>query len=153
MKRYNTILVLALVLTQSACSYISDFVVLNDSEKPIEVRYTVKGSSYEPFQLIDEPAKTSQPNLPSTDNHWQRLTSREYNLDARIITVTVQPHEALRVESIPNYPGHDDASAADRFQINDIIITGGRGEVKIQGEQARNKFAEQSESLYLLTYK
>jgi hypothetical protein len=138
---------------QVACSYISNFVVLNDSNKPIEVRYKIRDSSYEPFQLVPEPGTASESNLSRADNHWQPLSSQDYHLGGRTVTLTVQPHEGLRVESIPNYPGHEDTSAADRFQIDEIIIAGGSGELRIHGEETRIKFVEQSESLYLLRYR
>jgi hypothetical protein len=155
MKRYFTLAVFASVLLLSACSYTSNFVVLNESGKPIRVRYKLKTSAYEPFQLIAEPARVSESNLRNRDREWQVLKSSEYHLDreSRTITVDLPPHEALRVLYITNYRGHDDASGADRFEIDEIVISGASGEVAIQGDQTRKKFAEESESLYVWAYK
>jgi hypothetical protein len=155
MKRYLIILTFASVLLLSACSYTSNFVVLNESEQPIKVQYKIKNSPSEPLQLIGEPAKTAGANLRNGDKQWRILKSDEYQLDreARTITIDVMPHEALRVMYITNYGGHDDASEANKFKIDEIIVTGAHGEAKYQGEQIRRQFTEASETLYVLTYK
>ena len=155
MRRYLTLLALAFLLLFSACSYISNFVVVNDSENPVDVRYRIKDSPYELFQLVPEPAKAPGADLRGRNNQWAVLESGDYRLDpqARTITVKVQPHEALRLLYISNYPGHQDASGGTRFEIDEIVLTGSRGEIVIRGDDARKKFAEESESLYVLTYK
>jgi hypothetical protein len=83
------------------------------------------------------------------------LKSGDYQLDRveRIVAVEVLPHEALRVLYITNYGGHDAVSDADRFQIDEIIVSGASGELRLQGDEIRRKFTEESESLYVLSYK
>ena len=155
MRRYCTCLILACVLLLSACSYTSNFVVLNESGKPIKVQYKIRSHSSEPFQLTGEPAKTQEAKLRNRDRQWQLLKSGDYQLDhvERIVAVEVLPHEALRVLYITNYGGHDAVSDADRFQIDEIIVSGASGELRLQGDEIRRKFTEESESLYVLSYK
>ena len=155
MKRYLIILLFASVLLLSACSWTSNFVLLNESDQPIKVQYKIKNSSSEPLHLTGEPAKTAEANLRNGDKQWRLLKSGEYQLDreARTITIDVMPREALRVMYITNYGGHDDASDANKFVIDEIIVKGAHGEAKYQGEQIRKHFTEASETLYVLTYK
>ncbi|HEX7998547.1 MAG TPA: hypothetical protein VF528_09165 [Pyrinomonadaceae bacterium] len=155
MKRYLIILIFASVLLLSACSYTSNFVVVNESGQPIKVQYKIKNSPSEPLQLVGAPAKTAEANLRNADKQWRVLESGEYELDreARTITIDVMPHEALRVLYITNYGGHDDASDAGKFEIDEIILKGAHGEAQYQGEQIRRQFTEATETLYLLTYK
>ena len=155
MRRYFAALIFASVLLLSACSYTSNFVVLNETEQPLRVQYKVKNSPSEPLQMTGAPAKTAGANLSNRDKQWQILKSGEYQLDreARTITVDVMPHEALRILYITNYGGHDDDSDANKFAVNEIIIKGAAGEAKYQGEQIRRQFIEVSESLYVLMYK
>jgi hypothetical protein len=155
MRRYLAVLIFTLILLLSACSYTASFVILNESEKPLKVQYKIKNSPYEPLQLIGEPAKTAASNLRQSDRQWQMLKSGEYQLDreARTVTVEVPPHEALRVSYITNYGGHDGATAAGKFEIDEVVLSGSSGEIKFEGDQARRKFIEDSESLYVLSYR
>jgi hypothetical protein len=155
MKRVLIFLTFALVLSLTACSYTSSFVVINGTEQPIEVRYKVKGSLSDPFQMVGEPAKTTEVNLRNSDKEWQPLSPEQYSLDreARTITVQVMPHEALRVGRITNYRGHGDSSPATTFIIEEINLKGVSGDVRLQGNQARRGFIEESANLYTLTYR
>jgi hypothetical protein len=155
MRRHCICFVFMLVLLLSACSYTSSFVVLNESEMPVKVRYRIKRFDAEPLRLTGEPAKTEEANLRNRDRQWRLLKSGEYllELEARTVTVEVSPREALRVLYITNYGGHDDVSDAGKFQIDEITINGARGEIKFQGDEIRRKFVEESESLYVLSYK
>src|SRR5882762_8438744 len=105
MRRYLILPALACLLLFSACSYISNFVVVNESENPVDVRYKIKDSPYEVFQLVPEPAKAPATEFGTSDNQWTVLKSGDYRLDnqTRTITVKLQPREALRVLYISNY--------------------------------------------------
>lgn len=154
MKRVLIFPTFALVLLLTACSYISSFVILNETEQPIEVRYKVKPSPLDPLQTVGLPAKTAKANIRNRDKEWQTLTPEQYKFDreARTLTIQVMPDEALQVERITNYRGHDNAYP-DSFAIEEISIKGASGEVKLQGDQARRSFIEESGSTYTLTYR
>ena len=155
MKRVLIPLIFAFVLLLAACSYTSSFVVLNETGEPVEVSYKVVGSLSDPVQMAGVPEKTAGANLRNRDKEWQALGPGQYGVDrgARTITVRVMPHEALRVVRLTNYRGHGDTSAAAPFIIEEITLRGAGGEVRLQGDQARRGFVEESESLYTLTYR
>ena len=143
------------VLLLTACSYTSSFVIVNATDQPLEVRYKATGSLSDPIQMVGVPAQTTEASLRVSDREWQTLSSEQYsvNREARLITVRVMPHEALRVARITNYRGHSDASTTSTFIIEEISLTGASGEVRLQGAEARRGFVAESESLYTLTYR
>jgi hypothetical protein len=147
-----TVLVLPAIL--AGCSYRTDFVVVNESASPIEVRYQVKNYPGS-FASVVAPASISASELsPKGNQEWTRLTSTRIRLDEpnRTVIVQLNPQEALLVTTMHNYGGHDDAGDAQEFPIQEINISGAHGEMKLAGEQARTSFAQISRALYTLTY-
>jgi hypothetical protein len=155
MKRVLTLLTFALALLLTACSYTTNFVVVNATDRPLELRYKVKASERDPLQVAGEPLKTTAENLRGGDSGWRRLSPDEYTVDreARVVTLRVMPREALAVRRLTNYGGHDDTSDADSFAIEEIRLNGAGGEVTLQGDGARRGFLRESDNLYTLTYK
>ena len=155
MRRVLVFLTFALALSLAACSYTTNFVVVNATARPLELRYKVKASERDPLQAAGEPLKTAEENLRGGDRQWQRLSPEEYAVDreARTITVRVMPHEAVVVRRLTNYGGHDDTSDAETFAIEEIRLNGASGEVTLQGDQARRSFLAESDNLYTLTYR
>lgn len=146
------LLVLATAL--SGCSYQSEFVVVNQTESPIEVRYKVKnypGTFCPPVA----PSSISASDLnPKGNQQWTLVTSSSIQLDEanRTVSVRVSPHEVLLVTIMHHYVSHDDPGDAQKFPIEEINVSGPRGEINLVGEQARRNFSEVSRALYTLTY-
>jgi hypothetical protein len=139
----------------TACSYFTDFVIVNSSAQPIDVRYKLKHFPGE-FGLPDKPATITASNLDSHGGQeWKLLSSDQFQVDQanRMVTVRVMPGDALRVTSLHNYRGHDDVADAQQFPIDEIIVIGASGELKMTGPPARTTFAEVSRALCTLTYK
>jgi hypothetical protein len=155
MRRYLTMLILAPVALLSACSYTTNFVVLNESAQAVVVKYRIKNLHTEPLRQTGEPAKVAEASLRDRDKQWQVLKAGEYQLDdeARTVTVELKPHEALRVQQTSNYTGHDDEYSAGKFEIEEISLSGASGELKIRGAQTRRYFIEETANLYVLSYK
>ena len=113
MRRESLILILLLTSTLTACSYFTDFVVVNESDHPIDVGYRYKHfPGDKPFELYVPPSKIAAQRLSSKGgNEWQQLTPSDYQLDRenRTVLVRVMPREAIRIYSFHNYRGHDDA--------------------------------------------
>lgn len=149
------ILSLTAVSLLTACSYITNFVVVNESDQPIEVRYRVRefpGAFYPP----ETPATMTAHQLRAGDKKWRELSQAQYavNPEKRIVAVRVPPGEALLVERVVRLGMQvNDTEEAESFLIDELTITGARGEMKFQGEQARKVFAPESKKLYTLLYK
>jgi hypothetical protein len=155
MKRLILIVLVGCVSLLVACSYITDFVVVNESDQPIEVRYKIKNFPG-PFSPPVVPATLASSQLSTKGNQeWNKLNSDRYQLvqESRTVVVRVMPHEALLVANMHNYSGHGDAWDAKEFPIEEITVRGAGGEMKLADQQARTTFSEVSRALYTLTYK
>ena len=97
MKRVLIFLALTFSLLLTACSYTSNFVVVNATDQPVELRYKVKASPRDPLEMVGTPRKTAGEKLRDGDREWRLLAPGEYTLDggARTLTVRLMPREAL----------------------------------------------------------
>ena len=139
----------------AACSYLTEFVVVNQSDDHIVVRYKIKNYPG-PLNLPAVPSTIESSRLSKKHaQEWQELTSDEYQLDEhnRTVVVDVRPHQALLIASMHHYMGHDDVGDAQDYPIEEVTVTGTQGELKLAGPQARVMFSEISRVLYTLSYK
>jgi hypothetical protein len=155
MKRVFIFLTFAFVLLLTACSYTTNFVILNATDQPVELRYQLKDTPRDVIQVAGEPRKTAGEKLRNSDKEWRLLAPGEYavNREARTVTIRLMPHEAVLVRQLTNYGGHDDTSDAEAFAIEEIRLDGASGVVTHQGDQARRSFIRESDNLYTLTYR
>jgi hypothetical protein len=154
--RYILLISLTLMIFAfAACSYSTDFVVVNESNQPIQVRYKIK-SAPGPLALTATPAKMDASELGTSDRaRWQKLDPDQYQIDQenRTVTVSVSPHEALWVTSMFHYIGDEDPNDVADWPIEEIGVTGADGGVAFTGQKARKSFCYVSRVLYTLTYK
>ena len=146
---------LAALFLLTSCSYATDFVVINESDHPVEIRYKVKDFP-SPFGPPVTPANITASQLSTHGaQQWRILTSDQYQLDQgnRAVIVRLEQHEALRVASMHKFGGRQDPRDAKDFPIEEIAITGEVGEISFKGQQARIAFSNVSRALYTLTYK
>lgn len=133
--------------------------IVNGSTDNITVRYKIK--KHEIDNLSGNVTLPIRPAVKKTtelgkQTAWNDLNPSQYALDpaARTVTVSVAPGDALRIEHRNLVDGpQDDAHQAADFDIEEIRITGNRGEVNLTGEQARVSFIPESKSLYTITYR
>jgi hypothetical protein len=155
--RYMLIIPLTLLtLTFAACSYSTDFVVVNESTHPIEVRYKIKRFPHGPPDLTAKPAKMDASQLGARDRgRWRELGADQYQIDQehRTIIVSVMPHEALWVTSMFHYIGDEDPNDVAGWAVEEITVTGDDGGMTFTGPKARKSFRYVSRVLYTLTYK
>jgi hypothetical protein len=70
-----------------------------------------------------------------------------------LVKVTLVPNEALLIEELHKYGGHDDSSEAQFFLIEELTIAGANGTVAVKGDEVRKVFAKVSKALYTFTYR
>jgi hypothetical protein len=156
-----TVCLLGGIYSLTACSYLTDFVLVNATEQPIEIRYIIKkpAAPFPPF-----PPSQTLPITPAVKDvsqlhqqiAWRELSASQYifDPDSRKVMVTLRPNEALRIEQRNLVDGKaDDAHQAARFSIEEVDITGSYGGIKLQGEQLRKMFVPESKKVYTLTYR
>jgi len=153
--RRNTLLAIsfAFLLLLSACSYRYDFVVINKSDKPIEVRYQLKRHTPEtPGKFVDihPPAKLSLAEFQKSEHQWQDLSKNQYGFDnlTGTFTVSLAPDEVLLLQYAYNYRGDK-----NEFDLASIKITGANGTVDLEGRQAQTQFKLESDTKYVLQYR
>lgn len=147
---------LAFVLPLTACSYLTDFVVVNASDHPIEVHYTIKkpvnplSPSRVPLLPSIKPISQMYQEIP-----WRELTTSQYSFDPdkRTVVLSLMPGQALRIAqyNLSDRPASD-AERAAIFFVEEIDIIGTSGEILIRGEQAYGSFVAESKKVYTLTY-
>ncbi|MGI8919008.1 MAG: hypothetical protein ACR2H6_10430 [Pyrinomonadaceae bacterium] len=155
MHRSVPLLLIVLALTFAACSYSTKFVVVNESDHPIEVRYKVKRFPNEPATFTARPAKIAASQVGTRDKaQWRNLTADEYqiNQEERTLTVKLMSHEALLVRSMFHYIGDEDPNDVAEWPIDELSIVGPDGGMTFTGQKARKSFTYVSRVLYALTY-
>src|SRR5688572_1781307 len=155
MRYILSILIMISSLACSACSYNTDFVVINGAESPIEVSYKVKGPPNGRPEIGVTPAVKSASQLKSSEkNEWRDLAADRYKIDQanRTVIVELQPQEALFLTRMHSYTGPDDPHDVTWFPIEELNIAGSNGSLKASGKQMLRAFSKQSIALYTLTY-
>jgi len=129
--------------------------VLNGSDKAIEVRYQISDFPG-PFRAPVTPATKAADELLDGDKPWSELSPSQYGRDpeSRTVTVTLMPHSALLVERVHRGGMQvDEADEAATFAINELVVVGDYGEIRLQGKQVRKAFVPESKKAFVLMYK
>ena len=146
---------LALASLCAGCSYTTEFVVINESGNPIEVRYRLKDFPG-PFAPRIAPATMTTGQLRAGDQLWSQLSAAQFRLepDERRVVVRVMPNQSLRVERMHRAGMQvDETDEAKVFSIEEMIILGANNEIKLQGEQVRKSFVPESKRVYALIFR
>ncbi|HSD48133.1 MAG TPA: hypothetical protein VLB87_16015 [Pyrinomonadaceae bacterium] len=152
MRRFVLLIVLgASVISTAACSYVTDFVIVNESDAPVIVRYEATDG---PGTFVPSvtPAVVPAADLSEDGQQW---TPIEFQVDeaSRAVITRLNPGQALRIATMNHYSGHNYPNDAYKYQIRRITVSGNRGELDLAGDQARTSFTEVARTLYTLTYK
>ena len=151
MRRVISMALLGSLLLLGACSYATDFVIVNESDTAIMIRYEVKDFPG-PFYPPTTPGVVADSELSEDGQEW---TPTQFQLDeaSRSVTAQLMPGQAFRVATMNHYSGHDDPTDTYKYQIRRIVLSGAHGELEFTDEQARTAFRRVARSLYILTYK
>ncbi len=153
MRRILLAVLLISVSLLAACSYMADFVVVNESDEPIEVRYKVGETSIDPFAVNGKPATLPASRLNASDRQWRELPPAQYafNRESRRVTAPLMPGEGLRVTRQKDWG--EGTIIEIKFPVEEINIRGAHGELTLTGDQVYKSFVIQSQTLCTLTYR
>jgi len=145
MRYVFTVLLLLLAVTLAACSFSTDFVVVNASEQTIEITYKVGETGVEPLVATGKPATLAASQLSSRE--WQELSPAQYafDRDKREVTVSLNPGLALRVYQGGEWSERE--TGAD-FILKELNIRGAQGEVILRGDQVYKSFVAVPKPFY-----
>jgi hypothetical protein len=155
MRSLSLLLIIVFSLVCVACSYITDFVVINASESPVEIGYKVKEPPNGPQKISVIPAIKLASQLKSNEKYkWKDLAVDRHEIDqaSRTVIVKLLRQEALFLARLHHYTGPDDQHDVNFFPIEELSIAGSVGNWKSSGKQLLRAFTEQSRILYTLTY-
>ena len=149
-------LIVSTALLCSSCSFINNFVVINDSRAVLEVTYRMKPPNLPgaTTSLSSRPPETLAVSQLDAGVPWQPLPSSRYKLEPNNNTVvlTLNPDEALLLTQCRPANGASSGDCEpDAFLILEIVLRGTNGEIKITGEQAHKTFVR-NKNTYTLTY-
>jgi hypothetical protein len=156
MRRSLFLLIVAFAPAISACSYSTDFVVVNESGETIQVRYKMKRFPNQSSPLTPRPAKIAVSQITTRDKRaWRTLSPDEFkvNEETRTVSVDVLPNEALWITSMFHYIGDEDPNDVAAWPIEEISLSGSAGSITFTGQEARKSFKYVSRVLYKLTYR
>ncbi len=145
MRYVFTVLLLLCALTLAACSFSTDFVVINASGQPIEITYKIGETGVDPLAVTRRPATLPASLLSSRE--WQELPSAQYVFDRekRTVTVSLSSGAALRINQGGEW--NERETGAD-FIIKELRIRGTNGEVIHKGDQVYKSFVAVPKPFY-----
>jgi hypothetical protein len=149
------LLLLSCALFMTGCSFLTDFVVVNNSDRPIEVRYRIRNSPSNLMLVCGTPAVTTSRQLKASDEKWEDLSVSQYqvNPENRLITVPLMPEQALRITSNRSAENRDwEIRQSEQFCADQIELLGAYGDIRLQGAQVYAGFSPVSKGLRTLTY-
>ena len=155
MRMFAAALPLAAAALLSGCSIVCEFIVVNKSDAPLEVRYTHKPSAMPPNAPPAVPGVLSADKVNNTGREWRNVPPERYTIDYKTghVWVKVLPGEAVLVAQMMNYPGHDSQYSDASFQIDSLSLEGARGSAKFQGRQAMTQFLNARGGTFVITYR
>jgi hypothetical protein len=147
MKKSLALLTILLVLFLAACSWNSEFIVINETSQPATVSYKLK------FPKADELPKIMPASELEKDNYNWQPTQFGLNNETQVYTVVLQPQQALRLAGLGTYTGHESLRNGREDDIQSLTITGANGVINLSGEQAQRAFANEKRDNYYFHYK
>lgn len=147
MRKLSLFALIILSVLLSGCSFSTALVVINRSDKPVEVTYQFKDSpgSFEPPRPKTKPVAELD-----DDTAWLELPAEQYATNSynRAISVTLAPKTALLVDRVrgPGIPDDTD------FPLSDVVVRGAYGTIMFHGQQVRKGFVEEGK-LYAINYR
>ena len=148
MRKLSLLALIVLSVFLSGCSTSSELVLINRSDRPVEVRYRIKESfGFAP----EQPAIKTLAELKDDDTVWRKLPADQYVADShsQTVTVTVAPNTALLVDRVSG----TQVPRADSFVLSELVIRGAYGTIMLHGEQLRKSFVSEKRQRYAIEYK
>lgn len=153
------ILIVSLILTAciflSGCSAATEFVVINKSDSPVEVEYTLNLN----LKALDNPTtkplkmKLSVWNSWFEEKSWKEVPDNEfvYNAETQKCKLKLLPDEVLRITFV-DYSSFTTVNEYQNFRIVGLRLAGKYGEVFYNGNQIYNQFEKKNSQNYYIAY-
>ena len=156
MKQLKIIVFLSMAIFLSACSFGYNIVIINDSDKPIELRYKIgeKGQFDEPSIISLEDWKTQKSirRFWTEEKSWQKLPENDYetNFETRERVVRIAPRQIIQIEAGHYNPVTEEYG--DLTGIIEIKINSANGKIAYKERLLLNQF-EKDNYTFIKRYK
>lgn len=157
----RSLAILCMMLSLSACSWVTRFAVTNDSADPVTVRYSAEiylhSQTKMPTCLIEQgelPKVTTDDLWRFNTGAWKPLSPERYHFDRKECSVelVLNPGESVSVAYEGTYTGAD-AGRGNPGQLNLLSIKGKQGETSFRGQEILRLFNKIDDTLYVYRYK
>lgn len=156
MEKLKIVILLNLTIFLSACSFSYDILIVNDSDKPIEISYKIseKGQFDEPMikSVEDWNTQKSIKHFWTKEKLWQSLPENEYqtNLETRERIIKISPRQIIKIEVGDYNPVSEEYG--DMTDIIELKIISPNGEINYKGKLLLKQF-EKDNYTFIKTYK
>ena len=143
--RFPLVLSVLFSLLLCGCSTLTEFVIVNSTDKPVTVRLVFTGNNHDTFKT----STTAQ--LEESDKKWNDLSAEEVQFDEenRAYTLSLPADHALLVTTEINYSGHEH----ELFPISEIILSQDEDVKEFKGKSAQLAFQTKKNGSYRLVYR
>lgn len=133
----------------TSCSTITEFIVVNHSNDPVEISYSLKECT-DDFQF---PGRLTSEEFEE-NREWNFLDVVDSAFDSRSCSFSIElkANEVLLVERVMNYSSESEKGQSERFNLKSINVDGKKGRISLEGTQVEAHFVNDS-GKYLMIYK
>ncbi len=140
--------VITLIIAFAACSTPrQEFTIVNDTDADLIVQY----SYVDKKRIIYKPRVTAAEKVDEPGKKWREISTKYFDVDGdtRVVSVKIDPHEALLLNTEENYEG----PKSKDFPINMISLLGKSGNKLFEKEDVQTAFEKQPNGNYAIFYK
>jgi len=148
LRRLLLIVSLGLLSAFAGCTYSTDFIVVNASEKPLLVTYTIRPTGIDPLVATGVRTPAELPIAELRGREWRPLASNEYSFEpsSRTVTFSLQPNHGLLINRAGEWRSNSEMPSG--FIIEKIKLVGINGETVVEGENVYKSFALVAKPFY-----
>lgn len=138
---------LSVIILASACSTRQEFIIVNETDADLIIQY----SYIDKARIIYKPRVTAADKADDPGKKWREIPTKFFDVDpdTRVVSVKVDPLEALLLKTAENYEG----PGSEDFPINMISLTGKTGNKLFENETVETAFKKQENGNYVIFYK
>jgi hypothetical protein len=145
-----SVTVFILSLGMAGCSWMTSFVVQNDSNVNIRVRYSARSQGAEYWYVSPRVVESS--TLGNRGPNWNETPDANYTCDMGIVEIAVPPKHAVLISRSLNYTKYATHRTSDVAPV-ELTIMSPLGQLTYTGHEVEKAFVERSNLLYVLKYK
>jgi len=142
----------------TGCSAYTDFVVVTEPDRSLEIKYKVQKSTAGPLATSGVPAAIEASKLRTYGGTpWEKLSPGQYQLvddpEVDVVIVRLEPKKALSLTAMRSERDDPTCDGGPGFPVTEILINGASGKLELTGDRARTGFSKSSRALCVITYK